>query len=109
LFPAQYTWFVCLSTLDLLCTWRILHAAGQEENALADWIIEHYELPGLVVFKFLLVAGVILICEIVGRRRRELGARLARWAVVLTAFPVVVGTIHVFRIIGGVGGPPPSG
>lgn len=98
LYPAHYTWYVFLSALDLTFTWLIIAAGGREENALANWIITRHHLPGLVVYKFALVVGVVLICEIVGRRRHQTGVKLARWAVLLTAFPVVVGAVHMLRI-----------
>jgi hypothetical protein len=104
LYPALYICFVLLSALDLLFTWRILAANGREENALANWIINRHGLPGLVTYKFGLVVGVVFICEIVGRRRAQTGAKLARWAVVMTAFPVVVGAVHLLRIAMGLHG-----
>lgn len=104
LYPAHYTWYVFLSSLDLLFTWRILVAGGREENALANWILEHHNLPGLIVYKFALVIGVLLICEAVGRRRHFAGVKLARWAVLLSAFPVIVGGVHILRIAMGMHG-----
>jgi hypothetical protein len=104
LYPAHYIVFVFLSSLDLVFTWRILGAGGTEENALADWIIDRRGLPGLVAYKFVLVVGVVLICEIVGRRRPQTGVKLARWAVVLTTFPVIVGAVHLLRMAMGLHG-----
>lgn len=99
LYPDLYTWFVFLSSLDLLLTWLILHAGGHEVNAIADWIIQQYNIRGLIAFKFMVVIFVLCICEVVGRIRIGLGARLARWAVVLTSFPVIVGSFHVLRLV----------
>ena len=99
LYPDLYTWFVFLSSLDLLLTWLILHAGGREVNAIADWVIHQYNIQGLIAFKFMVVVLVLCICEVVGRMRVDLGVRLARWAVVLTSFPVIVGSFHVLRIV----------
>ncbi len=98
LYPALYTWYVFVSALDILFTWRILRADGVEVNVLANWVIDQHDIRGLAVFKFLTVVVVILICEVVGRRQYETGAKLARWAVVLSAFPVVVGAAQLLRI-----------
>lgn len=98
LYPVLYTWYVFVSALDILFTWRILRANGVEVNVLANWVIDQHDIRGLVVFKFLTVVVVILICEVVGRRRHETGAKLARWAVVLSAFPVVVGAAQLLQI-----------
>ena len=108
LYPELYSWYVFASALDVLFTWRILRAHGTEVNVLADWIIQHHDLPGLAVFKFATVVVVLLICEIVGRRRYETGAKLARWAVALSAFPVVIGAAHLLRIAFGVIGAAPG-
>jgi hypothetical protein len=98
LYPALYTWYVFMAALDVLFTWAILHAGGSEENWLAAWIIRRHDLYGVVAFKFMLVVLVVAICEVVGRRRPATGQALARWAVVLSAFPVVVGATHLLRI-----------
>ena len=98
LYPELYIWYVFVSALDVLFTWRILCADGIEVNMLADWIIRRHDVYGLVLFKFLVVALVVLICEVVGRRQYETGAKLARWAVVLSAFPAVVGAAQLLRL-----------
>lgn len=99
LYPQLYTWYVFVSSLDILFTWLIIKGGGgREVNVLADWIIDTHSLPGLTLFKFCTVVLVVLICEAVGRRRFESGAKLARWAVAISAFPVVVGAIHLVRI-----------
>ncbi len=98
LYPTLYILYVFVSALDILCTWRILRADGIEVNVLANWVIDQHDIRGLAVFKFLTVVVVILICEVIGRRRYETGAKLARWAVVLSAFPVVIGAAQLLRI-----------
>ncbi len=106
LYPALYSWYVFAASLDVLFTGLILHEGGTEVNAVADWVIARWNLPGLAVFKFITVALVVVICEWIGRRRPATGLRLARWAVAVTAFPVLVGAYHLLRIAGGVSGHP---
>ncbi len=103
-YPELYTWYVFVSSLDILFTWLILQHGGRELNQLADWIIDRHDVPGLTVFKFATVVLVVLICETVGRFRHETGAKLARWAVAISAFPAVVGAVHLVRIARGVMG-----
>jgi hypothetical protein len=95
LYPNAYALYILLSSLDIIITWTILRAGGQELNIVADWVIRRYDRIGVVVYKFVLLVIVVLICETVGRRNRALGQRLAYWAVALTAFPVVVGLVHL--------------
>lgn len=98
LYPQHYAWYIFLSALDVLFTWVVLHADGSELNALADWVIRTYNLHGVIVYKFVLVLIVMTVCEIVGRRSNETGLKLARWAVILSAFPVTVGAAHLLTI-----------
>lgn len=98
LYPASYGWYVFLSAVDVIFTWIILRAGGREINALADWIIDRHNVAGLVMFKFAMVALVVLVCEVIGRRDFQRGLKLARWAVALSAFPVVVGGAHLLRV-----------
>jgi hypothetical protein len=99
LYPAPYVLYILLASLDIIFTWTILHAGGQELNVIADWIIRRYDRVGVVVFKFLTLVLVVIICETVGRRDRALGQKLAYWAVALTAFPVVVGMVHLLAAL----------
>lgn len=110
LYPNCYTWYVFLSALDIMLTYLILHPLfsspgtafdatnpygvyeqrGHEVNVLADWVIKLAGVPGMVVYKFALVALVIGICEIVGRRRFQIGLRVAEWAIALSCIPVII-------------------
>lgn len=102
LFPQHYLWFVFVSSLDIMFTWLILRYGEErasEVNPFADAVIADRGLPGLVVFKFLCVVLVVLICEIVGRLRPKTGLWLARLAVVLAAYPVIIGAMHVLQIL----------
>jgi hypothetical protein len=105
LYPNVYFWYVFLASLDVVLTILILsplfvqtdtlEPRGSELNPLADWITRVAGLPGIVVFKFALVILVVCICEIVGRRKHETGRRLARWAVAISAIPVVVALVQM--------------
>ena len=110
LYPNCYTWYVFLSALDILLTYLILHPLfsspanafddldssgaielrGREVNVIADWVIRQAGVPGMVLYKFLLVVLVIGICEIVGRRRYLTGLRVAEWAIALSCIPVII-------------------
>jgi len=104
LYPDLYTWYLFVSALDILFTWRVLVAGGTELNALADWIIRRHDVYGMVSFKFLTVVLVVLICEVVGRRRYQTGRKLARWAVAISTLPALVGAAHLLRIAMGISG-----
>ena len=106
-YPNAYVWFVFLAALDVMLTYLILHpvlfargldtteSRGREANALADWIIQRWDVPGMVAFKFVLVVLVVVLCEVIGRRKDRTGRRLAEWAVAVTAIPVVVALVQM--------------
>ena len=89
-YPSRYVWLIFLASLDIMMTWVVLHFGGAEENAFAAAVIEHKGLLGVVVFKFALVMFVIVMCEIVGRRRDKTGKRLAECGIAVTAIPVIL-------------------
>ena len=104
-YPQAYVWFIFVSALDLMMTWVVLYFGGREVNVLADYILERWALPGMVVYKFTLVVFVILICEIVGQKRHRLGRRLSIFAVAITLVPVIIAFTH---LLGAVYGPQPA-
>jgi hypothetical protein len=94
-YPNHYVWFVFLASLDIMLTWIILLLDGRELNPLADAVIRHLSLPGLVGFKFCLVVGVVVVAEVVGRRNNKAGRKLAEWFVAISAIPVVVALVQL--------------
>ena len=95
LYQKAYKWFVYVSALDVVLTWFILLLGGQEVNVLADAVIAHSGLGGILIYKFCLVVFVILACEVVGRRRPSLGRRLAHYSIAVTAIPVLLSVIQL--------------
>ena len=93
LYQDHYAWFVLVSALDVMRTWVVLHAGGREVNAIAATVLQRWGLEGMVVFKFALVAFVIGLCEVIGRRNIVAGRRLAAWAVALTCIPLLVAAV----------------
>ena len=90
LYPSTFLWYVFVSVLDLMFTRVVLSFGGREINAIANHVLQRWDLPGLVLFKFTLVFLVICICEYVGRRRYRTGLYVLQWAVGLTWIPVLL-------------------
>ena len=97
MYPNAYTWLVLASALDLMMTWVVLHLGGREGNALAAAVIRRFGLPGLSVYKFLIVSVVIVLCEIVGRLRRTAGLRLAVFSICVTCVPIALSFYYMLR------------
>lgn len=78
----QYVWFLFFASLDIMLTWAILKREGSEVNPVARVVIEMWDLPGAIAFKFSLILVVITVCEVIGRRQD----RTARWLVNVSVF-----------------------
>jgi hypothetical protein len=94
-YPNHYTWLVLLSALDIWITWIVLHRGGHEANALAAVVLHHFGRGGFVAFKFLIIAFVVTLCEIVGKRNDRAGRQLATCAVAITIVPLVLGVVQL--------------
>ena len=94
-YPGVYTWYVFISSLDVMFTWVLLHFGGEEVNQIANYVLHRWDLPGLVVFKFVLVMFVICVCEYVGRTRPKMGQYLGEWAVGITCIPVLLAILQL--------------
>jgi hypothetical protein len=88
-------WFVFLSALDVMLTWIVLHWGGSEVNTLANWIIDRWDILGLVAFKFGVVALVICMIHVVARLSTSAARHLAEWAVALATVPVVLSLVQL--------------
>lgn len=89
LFPAGYTWLVLAGSLDIIFTYVMLNLGAIEVNVIANAALSHAGLWGLILLKFSVVAGVLWICEYVGRRRLRAARSLVSAGVALNFFPVV--------------------
>ncbi len=88
-FQNHYTWFVFVSSLDIMLTWKILDRGGVEVNPIAKIVIDAWGMHGAIAFKFALMLWVIVVCEILARMKRSAAKFLATCAVVVSASPVV--------------------
>jgi len=87
-YPNAYAWLLLLSSMDIMLTWVILLFGGSELNPLADQIIDHFGLTGMIIYKFGLIVFFITICEIVGTLRDSTGWLLSRLSVMIACVPV---------------------
>jgi len=95
LYPGAYLGFVLLSALDVALTWCVLILGGIELNYLAGAVIVYWDKSGLLVYKFCLVTLVIVCCEVIGRARHTTGRRLSRFAVAISAVPIVMAVVQL--------------
>ncbi len=97
LFPNLYAWYILAATLDVVVTHQILHHfQGTEVNKLADSLIRHFGVAGMIGLKYASIIVVVLVCEFVGRRKRRLGRGLAIAAICISSLPVGVGLLQLW-------------
>ncbi len=85
---------ISLSLADLLLTYKLLsqQSAGFfEANPIAHWIFTRWNIAGMTLFKFALIAGVIAIGEVVERHRPGWGRAVLIIGCIAAAFVVVQG------------------
>ncbi len=93
---------VALSAADLLVTYALLRQGPSfyESNPFAQWVFQRWNIAGMTLFKFGVIAGVIVIGEVAERRRPGLGRGLMAVSCVATAAVVAYG----LRLLLGLGG-----
>ena len=99
LYPNLYLWLIFVSALDVILTRVILFFGGTEVNPIADWILAEFGRMGMSIFKFVIVAVVIICCEIIGRRSWKTARRLATASIFISFFPVIWSSIIIFSLI----------
>ncbi len=64
-------WLVILSAADLFMTHALMRASPRfyESNPLAQFFFSRWNITGMVVYKFGLIGGVIVLAEIIERHR----------------------------------------
>jgi hypothetical protein len=99
LYPNAYTWLLLVSALDGMITWAVLSLGGIEANPIAGRVLETHGFAAMVAYKFALVSLVIIICEFIGRHRRQTGLRVAAFGIAVTCLPVLVGLLAIAQLV----------
>ncbi len=99
LYPNRYCWFVLFSALDIMLTHTILekfaHMGGRELNTFADWVIKQAGLWGAIGLKTASIVTVIVVLEIVGRARPNLGRTLINCVLAMSTVPVLFALVQL--------------
>jgi hypothetical protein len=63
--------FLAVSVADLLMTYVLLQTSPQfyESNPVANWAFQNWNMLGMTIYKFVLAAIVVTVCEVIERRR----------------------------------------
>ena len=89
----ETSWFILVSVLDILLTYLLLSRGDhRESNPIADFFISRWGTNGMVAFKFLLVAFVTVVAQVIATK----SLNKARW--VLNFGIVVVACVVVYSL-----------
>jgi len=77
-----------VSTVDLLMTYVLLRTSHRfyESNPIAQWVFARWNMAGMVVYKFALVAFIISLGEIIERHRPRWGKGILLLGCLVTAY-----------------------
>jgi hypothetical protein len=91
LLESEIAWLILLSVLDVFLTWALLARGPRfiESNPLAAWVFHRYNIKGLVAYKFLLIAAVVVIAEGVEYAKAGRGRLVLRIGIIAAAAVVV--------------------
>lgn len=94
--------FLLLSIADLVVTYWLLSVSPNfyESNPIANWFFKNWNIAGMTVFKFSVVALVVIISEFVERRRNGFGKFVLIFGCLVTA-AVVAYSIRLYQSFAG--------
>lgn len=98
----EYLAFVLLNVFDLFLTGWIFRNHMMEGNRLANFVISHFGLIGVVCFKFAVVIFVIIVCEIIAQDNIKTAKHLLVGACLLYLCVVVYECYGIVHFIGGI-------
>jgi uncharacterized membrane protein len=100
-----YTWLVFLAAMDVMMSIVVFAIGGWEANSVAAPIVHRFGIPGMAIYKFSLVALVILLCEYIGQRNERAGRFLVQAAIALTWAPAIIAILELTGKFGWPHGP----
>jgi hypothetical protein len=88
---SEIAWLLLLSVLDVLLTTILLHRGPQfvESNPVAAWFFHRFNIAGLVAFKFVVIAVVVVIAEVIERIQPGRGKFVLRIGIVAAGVVVI--------------------
>jgi hypothetical protein len=86
-YPITYLVLIIVSLMDIGLTCVILTRGGQELNPIADKVIVCGGMIALPAFKFLMLLGLVYLCEFMAGRRPKAGRQITRFAALMWSLP----------------------
>jgi hypothetical protein len=89
--------FLAVSVADLLMTYALLRISPHfyESNPVADWAFQKWNMLGMTIYKFVLAAIVVTVCEVIERKRPGWGKFVLAIGCLATMFAFAKG-LHFY-------------
>lgn len=90
--------FILVSVFDIVMTHRLIRTGRfRESNPLAAWFYDHWDFDGMIVFKMILVAVVVVLTQTIARHRPLVARALLRLATAVAAVVVIYSLLLLLR------------
>ena len=102
-FSGEVLLFFCFSIADVMLTLKLLARRGStqfvESNPVANFFIGHWGPKGMVYFKFVMVAFVFVIVQIIAHKRVETARKLLSFAILAVGAVVAYSAVLYMRAV----------
>lgn len=98
---SETCFFIFANCLDALMTKFLLNFPQfRESNGVANYVLQKWGMPGMICYKFVIVAGVVVIAQIIAQRNIKVAKRLLIFGAIFF-FAVAFYSAYLYRMYGG--------
>ena len=102
----ETTRFILVSTLDIFMTYLALRFSAEqrtsssigEGNPVADYFIHNWGIRGMVFFKMFMVGFIVILAQLIARKRLTYGRWVLNFGTVLVACVVVYSLSLILKV-----------
>ena len=94
----ETTLFVLVSVFDIVMTHRLIRTGRfHESNPVAKFFYDHWDMNGMVYFKMTMVAVVVVLTQLIARRRPQRAQMVLRLAICVVSVVVIYSLLLLLR------------
>lgn len=97
---SETCFFILANALDALMTKFLLNFPQfRESNGVANYVLQKWGMPGMICFKFMIVAGVVVIAQVIARKNIKVARRLLVFGAIFF-FGVAFYSAYLYKVYG---------
>tara|TARA_Y100001001_G_scaffold51904_1_gene48102 strand:- start:40 stop:378 length:339 start_codon:yes stop_codon:yes gene_type:complete len=97
-FLYETTLFIVVSVFDIVMTHRLIRTGRfHESNPVAKFFYDHWDMNGMVYFKMTMVAVVVVLTQLIARRRPQRAQMVLRLAICVVSVVVIYSLLLLLR------------